>query len=90
VQVDERILVLGECDAHLTVLAASPNPDTALDERAIAARADETDAGATPRDLVLTPPAPARDRHPAAVRTRSSALADFRALLRRARTPSGT
>lgn len=92
VELDTRLLLVGECDGNLCVLDRGDAPEAAADERTLRARAadeESLDEGATPRDLVLTPQ-PARRRAPTPPRTAGTALADFRALLRRARVPSGT
>lgn len=93
VELDARLLLLGECDGNLTVLGRSEAPEAAQDERTVAARANDErmlEEGATPPDLVLRPHPGNRRRESSPPRTANSALTDFRALLRRARVPSGT
>ena len=78
VQFDGRMLVVGESDGRLTLLATGDDVDA--DAAAIRGRDDEADEGAVPRDLVLTPQprrtaAKAADRAPRRAATTTTATA---------------
>ena len=56
VEFDHSLLLLGECDGHLTLIKAGSDPDAMEDEERLASRGDEEDTGAVPRDMVLPRP----------------------------------
>lgn len=86
VQVDDHILLLGECDGSLTVLDRASDPDAIEDEREVEKQVEED--GAVPRDLVIPRPATHRSKTPKKPRRRPvkpSDLARFQAVLQAAR-----
>ena len=95
VQVDDHILLLGECDGSLTVLDRAADPDAIEDERQIEQQVEAD--GAVPRDLVIPRPVTRRTTTPAKPRRKTvvpvkaartakpSDLARFQAVLQAAR-----
>ncbi len=55
VQFDHNLLLLGECDGHLSLIKLGPDPEQRQDEELLAAR--DADEGAVPRDMVIPHPA---------------------------------
>lgn len=94
---DERLLLLGEHDGKLAVLAEGQLPERTRDEVLVSQRAQaelDLDQGAVPKDLVIPRPDPAPARRPSASpsapRERAPAaptLGDFRSLLQKAGRP---
>jgi len=86
VQVDDHILLLGECDGSLTVLDRGTDPDAVEDERQIEQQVEED--GAVPRNLIIPRPATTQSTMPTKPRrkpTKPSDLARFQAVLQAAR-----
>lgn len=66
-QFDDRLLLLGECEGRLAVLAQQSDPAGVDDEREVAERPD-LEEGAVPRDLLIPRP----PRRPAAAKRKST------------------
>ena len=98
VEFDGQILLLGESDGNLAVLRSAQDPRAVADEESLAERAAEPqeaierEDGAVPRDLVLPrPAAPTSSSTDSGGRSAAAtAVKDFRALLRRARSGAAT
>jgi flagellar biogenesis protein FliO len=86
VQLEDRILLLGECDGRLAVLdRAQAEPQLAAEAELAAREAEPLEDGATPRDLVIPRPAAPMHKRPAEPKPLGTALADFQRLLAAAR-----
>ena len=88
VQFDHSLLLLGECDGHLTLIKAGTDPEAMEDEERLAARGLEEDTGAVPRDMVIPRPGTALTQRPRSPRSRTGSqprpsLDEFKDLLRR-------
>ncbi len=91
VQFDHSLLLLGECDGHLTLIKAGSDPEAMEDEERLASRGVEEDTGAVPRDMVLPRPGNSVAQQPRSPRSRTGSQArptvdEFKDLLRRVKT----
>ncbi len=83
VQFDDNLLLLGECDGHLSLIKLGSDPEQRQDEELLAAR--DADEGAVPRDMVIPhPTGPASLRSPKTREDRRRpSLDEFKDLLSR-------
>jgi hypothetical protein len=82
------LLLVGECDGHLTLLTTGAGDEPVADEQALRERAAD-DEGAVPRDMVLPSRKPRQVLKPPRTSGRAAAaLADFKRLLRRPNVPA--
>ncbi len=91
VQFDHSLLLLGECDGHLTLIKAGSDPEAMEDEERLATRGVEEDTGAVPRDMVIPRPGSAVTQRPRPPRSGTGSQSrptvdEFRDLLRRVKT----